>query len=605
VSKNTIVAFVLILLTVLFFQSRFYYERILKQPYPYDRKASTEVAQPDTAGTPTTPLERADTTAAARAGTKEVPSEMDSSVVESSQTGASDTIWVETPQSIVGISTRGAKIVSVKMKEYAYRAGVVKETEDSLIELVPSGEPGGAGIAIDGHSLDSVSFSVESGGADTLRVAAGEGEEISVALSTTWEGRKLTKTFRFGDDPYYVGIEMSALGLAGRMVSMQWEAGITESEFTGEAGSVQQDPRKVHLFDGKDVEHLHLKRVVVEERTGTYEWVGLTSKYFLIALMGPKGGDADVRVRSFGDTVTRALPKVADNNYAISMSRQCGENSCSFGMYLGPMRLNALRETEAGLQRVLYTGWRWFFFADKWFPALCEVMLRVLLGLERVFRDYGVAIILLTVVVKLVTYPMVTSSMKSMGRMRDLQPKINALRQRYKSDARKMNEELMELYRKEGVNPFNPGCLPMFLQMPILFSLYVVLRKAIELRGASTVLLPWVTDLSQEEVLFGLPWEVPWYGSNFALLPVIMGIVTFVQNKKTMKDPNQVAMVYVMPIMMLVLFNKFPAGLVLYWTLSSAIGLGQQYLMERRQATRAVTVVVPVKSTGGKKRKGQ
>jgi YidC/Oxa1 family membrane protein insertase len=165
--------------------------------------------------------------------------------------------------------------------------------------------------------------------------------------------------------------------------------------------------------------------------------------------------------------------------------------------------------------------------------------------------------------------------------MKELQPKIAAIRERYKSDARKMNEALMELYRENGMNPFNPGCLPMFLQMPVLFSLYVVLRKAIELRGVGTVLVPWVRDLSQAEVLFRLPFVVPFYGENFALMPIVMGVVTFVQNKATMKDPNQAAMVYVMPVMMLVLFNSFPAGLVLYWTLSSGLGLLQQKLMER------------------------
>jgi len=142
--------------------------------------------------------------------------------------------------------------------------------------------------------------------------------------------------------------------------------------------------------------------------------------------------------------------------------------------------------------------------------------------------------------------------------------------------------------------------------MPVLFSLYVVLRKAIELRGAATWVVPWVRDLSQEEVLVRLPFEIPWYGDNLALMPILMGIVTFVQNKKTMKDPNQAAMVYVMPVMMLVLFNRFPAGLVLYWTLSSAIGLGQQMLTDYRQSKRAAVsagVVVAETKSGKKKRR--
>ena len=148
-----------------------------------------------------------------------------------------------------------------------------------------------------------------------------------------------------------------------------------------------------------------------------------------------------------------------------------------------------------------------------------------------------------------------------------------------------MNEEVMALYKQEGINPFNPGCLPMFLQMPILFALFIVLRKAIELRGAHTVLIPWVKDLSQPESLVSLaniiPNGIPMYGNNIALMPIIMAILTFVQNKMTIKDPNQKMMIYFMPIFMPVLFNNFPAGLVLYWTFSNALGILQQYLLDK------------------------
>jgi YidC/Oxa1 family membrane protein insertase len=180
--------------------------------------------------------------------------------------------------------------------------------------------------------------------------------------------------------------------------------------------------------------------------------------------------------------------------------------------------------------------------------------------------------------------------------MKDLQPKINHLRERYKTNARKMNEEVMALYKKEGVNPFNPGCLPMFLQMPILFALFIVLRKAIELRGAHTMLLPWVSDLSRPESLISLtsvfPNGIPMYGNSIALLPIIMAILTFFQNKMTIKDPNQKMMIYFMPIFMLVLFNNFPAGLVLYWTFSNALGIVQQYMLEKSIKAKALTAPV-------------
>jgi YidC/Oxa1 family membrane protein insertase len=138
----------------------------------------------------------------------------------------------------------------------------------------------------------------------------------------------------------------------------------------------------------------------------------------------------------------------------------------------------------------------------------------------------------------------------------------------------------------------------MFLQMPIFIALFAVLRKAIELRGASSFLLPWVSDLSQPEALFSLPQALPIYGANVALMPIIMAALTFFQQKQMMQDPNQKAMVYMMPILMLVMFNGFPAGVVFYWTVSSALGLVQQRWMKPKPKS-VPTATVTMATAGG------
>jgi YidC/Oxa1 family membrane protein insertase len=419
-----------------------------------------------------------------------------------------DTVWIETEQIRVGICERGAKVVSVKMNDFAYQKGAVLWRADSLIELIPDGSGGGAGLSVDGHSLDDIVFFCDD---DVVHVRDGQ-DSAWVTFAGVWNGIQIEKRFGFSRNGYVVDLEVRSLGLTGRNVTLEWGCGLSESEWTEGGKSIQTLPRKAHVFDGKDIEHIQLKKAAKEERSGSYRWAGVTSKYFLVAMISVDAGDADVRVQAFSDSLSNALPKSNNLNYAVSMTRVNGESASQYHLFLGPMKLNELRSEGIGLQRVLYRGWGWFFFADRWFPALCEGVLWIMLVLGRSLRDYGVAIVLLTIAVKVVTYPLVQSSMKSMGKMRDLQPKINALRNRYKSDPKKMNEELMGLYRKEGVNPFNPGCLPMFLQMPVLFSLYVVLGKAIELRGAATVLIPWVKDLSQKEILFQLPFEIPFYG---------------------------------------------------------------------------------------------
>jgi YidC/Oxa1 family membrane protein insertase len=296
-------------------------------------------------------------------------------------------------------------------------------------------------------------------------------------------------------------------------------------------------------------------------------------------------------------------------------------------IYAGPARISELSSHGLKFQKALFPVLSWarhIFWAGSWFPPLSELILITLLFFYGLVKDYGIAIILLTLLTKIITYPMTQSSTKSMMKMKDIAPKLTELRQKYKSNPQKMNQEMMALYKAEGINPFNPGCLPMFLQMPIFIALFVVLRKAIELRGASSFVLPWVKDLSQPEALFTLPFAIPIYGSNVALVPIIMAILTFIQQKQVMTDPNQKMMVYLMPIIMLVMFNGFPAGVVFYWTVSSALGLAQQTWLKPKSlskpaaagATGATATVttggvsqkVPVKkpsggSSGGKKRK--
>jgi len=167
-------------------------------------------------------------------------------------------------------------------------------------------------------------------------------------------------------------------------------------------------------------------------------------------------------------------------------------------------------------------------------------------------------------VVKIVLFPLTYKSMVASQSMQTLQPKIEALRERYKGDAQRLNREMMTLYKKHGVNPLG-GCLPLLLQMPILYALYAIFSSTIELRDARFVL--WIHDLSQMD-------------QNF-VLPVFMGVTMLIQSKMTMKDPRQAVMVYMMPIMMLLFMYNLPSGLILYWTMVNVLGIIQQYLQDR------------------------
>ena len=530
-------------------------------------------------------------------------------------TVAADTIWIETEKIIAGITEKGARVVSLKMKDYRIdhsNAKTKTKGYEDLVELVPEGSKGGCGVSINTKSFDGAIFLFE-GKANNGKKVQIKGEDsvvLSFVLNDSLSGTMMEKKYTFKGNTYKIGLKIKSNELAGNRVTLSWLAGIHESE-QNKIGFYTTEERKVHYAGDKSVGHIKATKIPPTDyqnpESGTYRWIGITSKYFFIGLVADTSKDADLKVIAFEEKKNDPNNGKKDNlkriNYSFNFQYTEESENANFWLYTGPAKYKTLKSYKLEFEQVLFPVLSWvrmILWCDYWFPPLAEFVLWLLLGFYALVKDYGVAIIILTIASKIVTYPLTLSSMKSMNRMRDIQPKINALRAKHKNNPKKMNEEIMALYKAEGVNPLNPGCLPMFLQMPIFISLFIVLQRAIELRGASTVILPWVHDLSKPEAIFYLPGNgLPLYGSNFAILPIIMAILTFFQNKMTIKDPNQKMMIYFMPIFMLVLFNGFPSGLVLYWTMQSALQLVQQFYTDHNKKKAVQTV--PVRPTVRKK----
>jgi YidC/Oxa1 family membrane protein insertase len=251
--------------------------------------------------------------------------------------------------------------------------------------------------------------------------------------------------------------------------------------------------------------------------------------------------------------------------------------------YMGPMEYDRLRSMGVGLEKAIYFGG--FPFPESWaaryglpsFPMEWIVVptLAIMRWFYRFIPNYGIAIILLTVIPKVLFFPLTIKSMTSMRAMQALQPQINALRSKYRSDPQRLQRETMELYRAHKVNPLG-GCLPMVVQIPIFYALYDALSVSVDLQGAPFVCFGhlfgldlWICDLSRHD---------PTY-----VLPILMGISMFIQQKMTpvMGDPRQAKMMLFMPVVFTFMFLNLPAGLVLYWTLSNVLQIGQQKYMER------------------------
>ncbi|MBN2443820.1 MAG: YidC/Oxa1 family insertase periplasmic-domain containing protein [Spirochaetales bacterium] len=594
-NKNTVFAFMLIFVTVAFFTSplyqKFYYSTILKRPFPAEKLSNKKTSESKeiivTEKEEETRVE--DSTKERVSEIKEIPK-------------SSDTIWIETEKVIAGVDKLGARIISLKMKEYPRSQRSEKLFEKSgkgidYVEVISKESKGGACMTINNKNYDNDVFSCEDRKIDK-HIHVNKGDSTCISFSTEdSSGNILKKKYLFRGDGYVIGLTVISKFLNNSRITLSWPAGIVESE--KKTGIYQTEERAAHFSDDQVVEHIKANKPITEEKSGFYRWIGITSKYFFSAIVLDTTRDADIQIIAFDENKKTEKDGKKDKlkkiNYSISYQFSVQGNYASYWFYTGPAKFLDLKKFKINFHKIMFPVYPWNIlgvkiiplWADSWFPPIAEFVLWLLLVLYGFTKDYGVSILLLTILTRLVTYPLTQSSMKSMSRMKELQPKINSLRQKYKSNSAKMNQEIMALYKKEGVNPLNPGCLPMLLQMPVFFALFVVLQKAIELRGASTLLVPWIHDLSLPESLISfekvLPSGIPLYGSSFALLPVIMAVLTYFQNKMTIKDPNQKMMIYFMPIFMMVLFNNFPSGLVLYWTSSSALGLLQQYYTEKKR----------------------
>ncbi len=303
---------------------------------------------------------------------------------------------------------------------------------------------------------------------------------------------------------------------------------------------------------------------------GDVEWAGAASRYFLAAML------PDLPREASAAFVTLAAGKAAQTRLAFqAVSVPPGQSAeREIRAYIGPKQAARLEAAGSDLDRSIDLGY-------SWMTPLTKLFVWLLRALYALIPNYGVAIIVLTVLVRLVTAPLTSRQMSSMKRMQALQPRIKALQEKYADDRQKQSEEMMKIYRESGVNPLG-GCLPILLQFPVFVGLYYALQSSIELRQAP--FFGWINDLSAPETLFTIPGiDLP-----VRLLPLIMGASMVLQQKLSPQptaDPAQQRMMMtIMPVMFTVLFYQFPSGLVLYWLVSNLLASGHQYWLTRPTA---------------------
>jgi YidC/Oxa1 family membrane protein insertase len=333
----------------------------------------------------------------------------------------------------------------------------------------------------------------------------------------------------------------------------------------------------VRLVDGSVHREVLAK---IGEFNGPGQWIGLESEWYLTALI-PRSEGFRLGESKVAETQADAPKPFEFGQIALQTSLpaltpgQSWEGQAQ--SYLGPKEYDRLKAVGVGLENSIYFGG---FPAPREYGGLPMewLVVPVLWLMHRFYaftHNYGIAIILLTVITKVIFFPLTIKSMTSMKAMQTLQPQVNALRSKYKSDPQRLQRETMELYRVHKVNPLG-GCLPMVVQIPIFYALYVALSVSVEIQNAPFICFGrlfgvdlWICDLAAHD---------PTY-----VLPILMGISMFVQQKMTpvMGDPRQAKMMLFMPVVFTFMFLNLPAGLVLYWTLSNVLQIAQQKYMER------------------------
>lgn len=470
---------------------------------------------------------------------------------------------VVTPLYELTFSNYGGGLKKILLRQYTYHGHGNVLLADSEDKVVPDFE-----TAAGAFRAGRLPFACDQ---SDLQLAAGSAPRKIVFMYENGRGGKIIKSYTVNPDKYTIDFDLAVEGIESfgfeRSYRLVWDITPppTEKNLKDDYGYfkvVANTDKHIELADFKD-------GVMNEEITGATGWAGLRTKYFA-AVMIPRSRNADgfvargrkqMEMTAGGSVETRTLSaglEMPIPNY--------GAMGDSYTLYVGPIHYSMLKGLGLGLEELTSLGWvviKPFSIAIIW----------LLPKIYTVIPNYGIVVLIFALLIKLITYPLTRKQTIAMTKMKDLQPKMKALQERHKQDPARMNKEVMKLYKEAGANPLS-GCLPMLPQLPLFFALFSVFRTTIEFRGATFV--GWISDLSTPD---------PYY-----ILPVIMVIVMFVQQRMTPTDPKQKMMMYLFPLLFGWMSINFPAGLVLYWTGFSILSYLETVMIRRTQQP-AVTVV--------------
>ncbi|MEZ8254763.1 membrane protein insertase YidC [Vibrio splendidus] len=472
------------------------------------------------------------------------------------QVASAKTITVTTDVLTLSIDTVGGDVVQANLNDYSAEF----DSEDTFVLL--KNEPGHQFIAqsglvgpqgIDLNSTNRPSYTVS---ADSFTLADGQ-DELRIPMTYQANGLDYTKTFVLKRGSYAMDVEYDVVNNSGtnatfgmyahlRQNVMDDGGSLTMPTYRGGAYSTEDTRYKKYSFDDMQDRNLSLNLA------NGQGWAAMIQHYFASAWIP--------RDEAGSNLYTRVIGNLGDIGVRMPNKTIATGDEASFKatLWVGPKLQDQMAAVAPNLDLVVDYGWLWF---------IAKPLHTLLSFIQGIVVNWGLAIICLTFIVRGAMYPLTKAQYTSMAKMRMLQPKLTAMRERIGDDRQRMSQEMMELYKKEKVNPLG-GCLPIILQMPIFISLYWALMESVELRHSP--FFGWITDLSAQD---------PYY-----ILPLLMGASMFLIQKMsptTVTDPMQQKIMTFMPVMFTFFFLFFPSGLVLYWLVSNIVTLIQQTLIYR------------------------
>jgi YidC/Oxa1 family membrane protein insertase len=365
----------------------------------------------------------------------------------------------------------------------------------------------------------------------------------------------ISKQFIFSQSSNSIELILKIQNISSSPLSLELPLYLGVLNFTPTKKSIHY--QDVAVADNEKVSYPNIKK---DGAFNQLKFIGLRDRYFC-AIIEPEGAN-------FIGFIRKSSPMESDIGI-MTPKIQLSPGSVweqKFHLYIGPQDLKIIKAIDPDWQAVIYYGR---------FDIIAQILLKLLEFVFSLVHNWGWAIIIISIAIYILVYPLTLQQMKSMKEMQKIQPQVEELRKLYKDNAQRLNKEIMELYRQHKVNPFG-GCLPMLLQIPVFFALYQVLSRSIALKGADFL---WIKDLSEPDRLFKFPVELPFVGQYLNLLPILMAIGMFIQQKSSTSNlggsaaEQQKMMVIIFPIMFGVIFYNMPAGLVLYWFINSSLML--------------------------------